>query len=166
MVDSDDTYEMSNTARKRLSSLIRSNTVDYSHSSEHYMDYYDSISRKFDDDFDEDFDDDEMLPESHDDDEKKQQQQQQPIHYTMIVPAKERLPIEDGKIMEKSVKSVPSHHLEQITKLSTREESFSSSESRSQLCPSDDTVSTGLSEEDERLISVPNITCKFNGGKC
>uniref|UniRef100_A0A8R1TQB4 Peptidase M12B domain-containing protein n=1 Tax=Onchocerca volvulus TaxID=6282 RepID=A0A8R1TQB4_ONCVO len=161
MMDRDDTYEMSNTAKKRLSSLIRSNTADYSHSSEHSTDHYDSISRKFDDDFDDDFDDNELLPESHNDEKK-----QQSLHYTTIVTVKERLPVEDRKSAKKSVKSVPLHHLEQITKLSTREESFSSSESRSQLCPSDDTVSTGLSEEDERLFSVTNIVSKFNGGKC
>lgn len=64
------------------------------------------------------------------------------------------------------MKSVLSHHLEHITKLSAREGSFSSSESRSQFCPSDDTVSTGLSEEDEHFVSVTDIVRKFNGGKC
>ncbi|KAM3727514.1 Disintegrin and metalloproteinase domain-containing protein [Dirofilaria immitis] len=167
IADSDNTYEVPNTARKRLSSLIRSNAMDYSHSSEYYMDHYDSISRKFDDDFDDDFNDGELLLESHDDDgdDDDEKKKKQPIHYTAIVPMKERSPVTDGKCMMKSVKSIPSHHLEQITKLSAREESFSSSESRSQLCPSDDTVSTGLSEEDERFISVTDIVRKFNG-KC
>ncbi|EJW76293.1 hypothetical protein WUBG_12800, partial [Wuchereria bancrofti] len=50
------------------------------------------------------------------------------------------------------------HHLEHLTKLSVREESFSSNEeSRSHFCPSDDTISTGLSEEDERFVSVVDI---------
>lgn len=70
----------------RLSSLVRSNTVNYSQSSEHYTDYYDSISRKFDDDFDEDFDDDGLFSESQND-----EKQQEPIQYTVIVPMKERL---------------------------------------------------------------------------
>ncbi|CAG9535136.1 unnamed protein product [Cercopithifilaria johnstoni] len=154
---SSDIYEMPNTTRKRLSSFVRFNTVNYSQSSGHYTDHYDSISRKFDDDFDEDFVDDGLLSGSQDDGE-----QQQPIHYAVIVPVKECLPIQE----EKSVKSIPLHHWEHITRLSAREESFSSSESRSQLYPSDDTVSTGLSEEEDRFISVTDIVRKFNGGKC
>uniref|UniRef100_A0A158Q6V1 Peptidase M12B domain-containing protein n=1 Tax=Elaeophora elaphi TaxID=1147741 RepID=A0A158Q6V1_9BILA len=157
ITDSDDTYELPNTTRKRLSSLVRSSAVDYSQSSENYSNHCDSISQKFEDDFDEDFDDDRLLSDSQDD-----KRQQQPMHYTLIVPAKERLPLREVK----SVKSVPLHHLEHINKLSAREESFSSSESRSQLCPSDDTVSTGLSEEDERFVSVIDVVRKFNGGKC
>ncbi|VIO99719.1 conserved hypothetical protein [Brugia malayi] len=164
VTDNDDTYEMPNTARKRLSSLIRSNTMDYSQSLDFYTDHYDSISRKFDDDFDDDFDDNEFLSESYNHDKQyhdKQQQQQQSIHYTVIVPTKERLPIQERK----DVKSVPMHHLEHLAKLSVREESFSSNESRSHFYPSDDTISTGLSEEDERLVSVVDIVRKFNGAK-
>ncbi|EFO25288.2 metalloprotease [Loa loa] len=153
----DGTYEIPNTTRKRLSSLVQSNTVmDYTQSFDHYtVNYDDNISRKFDDDFDDDFDDSGLLSESTND---EKQQQQQSIQYTVIVPMKERLPVQE----KKSMKSVPQN----ITKLSTREESFSSNESRGQLCPSVDTVSTGLSEEDERFISVTDIVRKFNGGKC
>ncbi|KAL3991138.1 Reprolysin (M12B) zinc metalloprotease family protein [Acanthocheilonema viteae] len=154
---SGDIYEVPNTTRKRLSSLMQSNRVNYSQSSEHYTDQYDSISRKFEDDFDEDFDEDGLLSESQID-----EKQHQPIHNTVTVPVKERLPVQEEKID----KSVPLHRLEHVAKLSAREESFSSSESRSQLYPSDDTVSTGLSEEDDRFVSVTDIVRKFNDGKC
>ncbi|VDN88773.1 unnamed protein product, partial [Brugia pahangi] len=104
VTDSDDTYEMPNTARKRLSSLIRSNTMDYSQSLDFYTDHYDSISRKFDDDFDDDFDDNDddlMISESHNHDKQyhDKQQQQQSIHYTVIVPTKERLPMQGSLIL-------------------------------------------------------------------
>ncbi|VDN88539.1 unnamed protein product [Brugia pahangi] len=141
--------------------------MDYSQSLDFYTDHYDSISRKFDDDFDDDFDDNDddlMISESHNHDKQyhDKQQQQQSIHYTVIVPTKERLPMQERK----DVKSVPMHHLEHLAKLrEVREESFSSNESRSHFYPSDDTISTGLSEEDERLVSVVDIVRKFNGAK-
>ncbi|VDK83760.1 unnamed protein product [Litomosoides sigmodontis] len=139
----DDSYEVPNTTRKRLSSLVRFNTMNYSQLSDHY----DSISRKFDDDFDEDFGDAGLLSESQNDEEQKE-----PMQYAVVVPVKERLPTE-GK---RSVKSVPFHHLE----------SFSSIESGSQLYPSDDTVNTELSEE-ERFVSVTDaVVRKFNDRRC
>lgn len=52
-------------------------------------DHYDSISRKFDDDFDEDFDDHGLLSGSQNDEEQKQ-----PVQYAMIVPVRERLPVQ------------------------------------------------------------------------
>uniref|UniRef100_A0A915PN28 Peptidase M12B domain-containing protein n=1 Tax=Setaria digitata TaxID=48799 RepID=A0A915PN28_9BILA len=150
----DGIYEMPNTARKRLSLLVQSNAMNYSQSSGNYTDQYDDISRKFDD-----FDDDGLIYESHDDTNGEESIQQ----YAIIIPAKERLPVSDGISVGKSMKALPIRHLEQLNKLTTREESFSSSESRSQLCPSDDTVSTGLSE-DEHLVSVTSIIRKFNRG--
>ncbi|VDK51311.1 unnamed protein product [Anisakis simplex] len=152
-----DVYEVPNSVRMRTSlsneplelSSIRHTQVSTTN--------YDSISRKFDD-FDEESDGDY--------DDRAEADQTNAIQYTKILSRNERLnPNSDQQHQtqqERTGANVSQEPAREFARVK-REESFSSNDSSElRQCVSDDTGSTGLSEEDDRPNSISQVVKRFN----
>lgn len=177
-IDSNDIYEIPNSERAKYSYAPNDhNQEEFPQQNDLRSEMLDSISRKFDD-FDDDFDEDDtdQVPYC-----------ESTVQYTPILPRKEFTLSSDALQKPKSSSfngglcsdqneassrskkiSAPSMILcrnlqaREVERVK-REESFSSNESsENRNCVSDDTGSTGLSEEDDKSISVANAIHRFN----
>ncbi|VDM24323.1 unnamed protein product [Toxocara canis] len=164
--DQDD-YEIPNSVRMRSSALTAPSNCTNVRLTQ-LSNNFDSISHKFDD-----FDDESDIEYG----DKAKNDEKMIVQYTPIINKKDRIHHDVNEKQTGRNSAVDSHTsgsfsggalrllsacAREVARVK-REESFSSNDSCEQRqCVSDDTGSTGLSEEDEKSVSVSNVVKRFN----